>query len=441
MTLAAETGPIPSQFVKDSRTDPTAGSHTSQSTSTVGTITMSETTTRSTGDRWSIPLYLDTVSPARQEAKMLCFCFSMLLTSPSMSLGFLMKDWMAGIITVEAKSGRVSRSMNWAIDLADFTNSADFFCRAEVAQELLGPGLVLGPLGHHVAVDGRLDRVGTDRAVDLREVEEVEVVLLRALLELLGDKGTQEVGARLLLLEGLRRLLPGAAERVGLVQVEHPGPGVEDRLDLVAVPGLLARHQADVEVEAVDPHVELVEGAHRGPAVLVAERDRDQTVLPHLGAEGLELVQGLGRLVAELGEHALAVEDGPRVVGRRHEVLLAVVSGGGLLQGVRHAAEVLPDVRDVAGEVLAGEEAHPVPREPGPHVVRGALEVVVDVLLERVVVDRVDLDRQSGVGLLEGVHHGLDRGLGHRVGLVGPQGHGAGGLTGGRGAGVAAAGG
>ena len=47
-----------------------------------------------------------------------------------MSLGFLMKDWMAGIITVEAKSGRVSRSMNWAIDLADFTNSADFFCRA-----------------------------------------------------------------------------------------------------------------------------------------------------------------------------------------------------------------------------------------------------------------------------------------------------------------------
>ena len=47
-----------------------------------------------------------------------------------MSFGFLMKVWMAGIITVDAKSGRVSRSMNWAMDLADLTNSADFFCRA-----------------------------------------------------------------------------------------------------------------------------------------------------------------------------------------------------------------------------------------------------------------------------------------------------------------------
>ena len=44
-----------------------------------------------------------------------------------MSFGFLMKDWMAGIITVEAKSGRVSRSMNCAMDLAWPTNSTDFF--------------------------------------------------------------------------------------------------------------------------------------------------------------------------------------------------------------------------------------------------------------------------------------------------------------------------
>ena len=47
-----------------------------------------------------------------------------------MSFGFLMKAWMAGIITVEAKSGRVSRSMNWAMRLGRPTNSTDFFCRA-----------------------------------------------------------------------------------------------------------------------------------------------------------------------------------------------------------------------------------------------------------------------------------------------------------------------
>ena len=63
----------------------------------------------------------------RQLAKMLFFWLSMLLVSPSMSLGFLMNCWIAGIITVEAKSGRVSRSMNWAIDLACETNSTDFF--------------------------------------------------------------------------------------------------------------------------------------------------------------------------------------------------------------------------------------------------------------------------------------------------------------------------
>ena len=35
-----------------------------------------------------------------------------------------------GIITVDAKSGRVSRSRNWAIDLAEPTISADFFFSA-----------------------------------------------------------------------------------------------------------------------------------------------------------------------------------------------------------------------------------------------------------------------------------------------------------------------
>ena len=61
---------------------------------------------------------------------MLFFWASMLVSRLSMSFGFLMKLWIAGIITVEAKSGRVSRSMNCAIDLADLTYSSDFFCRA-----------------------------------------------------------------------------------------------------------------------------------------------------------------------------------------------------------------------------------------------------------------------------------------------------------------------
>ena len=47
-----------------------------------------------------------------------------------MSLGFLMNFWSAGIITVEAKSGRVSRSRNCAMFLAEPTSSADFFCSA-----------------------------------------------------------------------------------------------------------------------------------------------------------------------------------------------------------------------------------------------------------------------------------------------------------------------
>jgi hypothetical protein len=56
------------------------------------------------------------------------FWFSRLLVSPSTSLGFWMKLWRPGIITVEAKSGRVSRSRNWAIDSAEPMNSAAFFC-------------------------------------------------------------------------------------------------------------------------------------------------------------------------------------------------------------------------------------------------------------------------------------------------------------------------
>ena len=80
---------------------------------------------------------------------------------------------------------------------------------AQVGEQLLRTVLVLGPLGHHVSVDGRFDRVGADGRVDLGEGEEVEVVLFRTLGELLRDEGAQKVHAGLLLLQRLSRLLPG----------------------------------------------------------------------------------------------------------------------------------------------------------------------------------------------------------------------------------------
>ena len=47
-----------------------------------------------------------------------------------MSFGFLMKSCSAGIITVDAKSGRVSRSRNCAMLAVAPMISADFFCTA-----------------------------------------------------------------------------------------------------------------------------------------------------------------------------------------------------------------------------------------------------------------------------------------------------------------------
>ena len=170
-------------------------------------------------------------------------------------------------------------------------------------------------------------------------------------------------------------------------------------LTFCVLPRLLAGHQVDMELIAVDAHVDDVEGAHRRPAVLVGERDRGEAVLLHLGTEGLELVEGRGDLVALLLPHARAVEDCPRVVVQRHEVLLAVVARRRRLEGVGElAADLRPDVRDVAGQALRGEEPHPVPGEPGEDVIRLALEIGVDVLLERVVVDGVDRPLHAAVG-------------------------------------------
>ncbi len=235
-------------------------------------------------------------------------------------------------------------------------------------------------------------------------------------------KDPEEVHARLLLLEALGGLLPGPTQRGGLVQRQQLRPGLEDGLDLGAVPGLLVGHEIDVELVAVDPHVEDVEGPHRRPAVLVGERDRREPVLLHLGTEALQLVEGLRHGVAVLREDRRPVEHRPWVVVQRHEVLLAVITRRRRLERIAEAGEVLPHVADVADEALGGEEPHPVAGEPREDVVRLALEVVVDVLLEGVVVDRVDLDGDLALLAHVGVDdilHGLLRDV---VGVVRAEG-------------------
>ena len=147
---------------------------------------------------------------------------------------------------------------------------------------------------------------------------------------------------------------------------------------------------------AVQPHVEDVEGAHRRPAVLVGEGEGDELVGLHLLGQRFELVQGRGRLVPLLLPDRLAVEDRPRVVGLGREVLLAVIARGRSLERVVDPVQ-RPDVADVADQATGGEEPHPVAGEPGEDVVRAALEVVVDVLLERVVLNVVDRDLHAAL--------------------------------------------
>ncbi|GEM_PF-6569046 len=186
---------------------------------------------------------------------------------------------------------------------------------AQVGQERLGPLLVLRPLAQHVSVGGRLDRAGTDRRVDLGEHEEIEIVLFGTRSELLSHEGAQVVHAGLALLQAASRFLPRTAHRVWLAQRQQSAPHVEDVLNLLLRPVLLARHQLDVKRVAVLAHVQDVEQAHRLPAVLVGHRERHQAVLLHLRREGLQLVKGLRDRVAVFGEDALAVLHHPRVIG------------------------------------------------------------------------------------------------------------------------------
>jgi len=86
---------------------------------------------------------------------------------------------------------------------------------------------------------------------------------------------------------------------------------------------------------------------------------------------------------------------------------------------------VIPDVVDGGGQAFLGEESHSVPGEPGERVLGGALKIRVDLVLERAVVDRVDLDLGPTVCCGEGVDHVLQAFLRHCVGLVAADRHGA----------------
>ena len=179
-------------------------------------------------------------------------------------------------------------------------------------------------------VDRGVQRLlGVVLGAEVREREEVEVLEVRRVLrgrELGGHEQAEQVHAGLLLDEGVRGVLPGQAGVVLGVVREELRPLLEDGGDLRVGPLLLAGHQGDMEVVAVQPEVEDVERALGRPAVLVAEGDRGQAVGLHLLAQGDQVVPRRRDRVALVGEDALAVEDRPRVVVDRDAVDLAVVA-------------------------------------------------------------------------------------------------------------------
>src|SRR5262249_5789365 len=117
-------------------------------------------------------------------------------------------------------------------------------------------------------------------------------------------------------------------------------------------------------------------------------------------------------------EDTLPIEHGPRVVVDRDPVDLAVVADDGVGEALGEVAfHRAPDVVDRLVEALLREELHPEPGEPGVDGLRRAAEVVGDLVLERFVVNRVNVDRGTG-GVLEGLVDGLHAGLRPGVGVV-----------------------
>ena len=174
--------------------------------------------------------------------------------------------------------------------------------------------------------------------------------------------------------------------------------------------------QIHVELVAVQAHVDVVEGAHGRPAILVGKLDGDDSVALHLLAQGLEFVEGGGDGVTLLRPEALAVEEAPGVVVVRDEVHFSVGACRSLLHGVRVVgANLLPHVVDGCQQALLGVVLHAVAGEPREGVVGTALQVRGDLVLEVVVGDHIGADGDAAL-LGEGVRDGLVGGLGNLIG-------------------------
>jgi hypothetical protein len=288
-------------------------------------------------------------------------------------------------------------------------------------------GLILAALlGQHETVDRRLDRVQSLDG-ELRERHEFDVRQDLRIGELLGEECAEQVHPGLLGLERFRGILPGLAQRGGVLVGQQRLPGVENVADFLLVPALFVRAQIHVELEAVQPHIEVVEGAHGRPAVLVRETDRDQTVLLHRGAERFEFVEGLRLGVAAFLPEAFAVEESPGVVVVGHQVLFAVRAGGCGFERIGEvAADLLPEVVDRGDQAFLRVVLHPVTGEPGEGVVRAALQVGIDLLLEVVVRNHVGGHGFSGF-CFECSHYGVPGAAWHVIGAAGAEGQRVGG--------------
>jgi hypothetical protein len=294
---------------------------------------------------------------------------------------------------------------------------------AQECEHVPGRLVLAALLRQQQAVDRRLHGILALHR-DLGEREEVDVVEHRLVGELLGDEGAEQVHAGLGISQGLGRFLPRHSERGRVLELQQLLPVIEDVLNLLLVPRLLVRTQVHVELVAVGAHVDVVEGAHGGPAVLVAEGNRHEVVGLHLGTQGDEFIEGLRLRVALGCPHALAVEEAPRVVVVRDEVLLAVRTGGCLGEALGVvAADLLPDIVDRGEQPLARVILRAVAGEPSESVVRAALQVGVDVVLEVVVRDGVGGDLVTGL-LGEGRGEGRVRALRNIVRRAGAEGHG-----------------
>ena len=136
---------MPSQLVNESSTEANVGSQTRPPTTISGISTITAMAIRSGGGepdgapcapgaarsttRGEMGRHLARSYPA-QLPKIETFCCWMLLVRPFTSPGLLRNVCSAGIITVDAKSGRVSRSMYCAMCFAPAIIDAAFFCRA-----------------------------------------------------------------------------------------------------------------------------------------------------------------------------------------------------------------------------------------------------------------------------------------------------------------------